>query len=56
VISGDSSTDLVERMFSYVPSAKILLIGRKSLRRKIGKLYFVLVTEDISETVRAEIL
>ncbi len=36
--------------------ARILLIGRDTLRTNKGKLHFVLITEDISETVRAEIL
>ena len=55
-MSDGSSTNPVERMFPFVRRAKILLIGRNTLRRKIGKLHFVLITEDISEGVRAEIL
>ena len=46
----------VERLFPFVLRAKILLIGRDTLRTNKGKLHFVLITEDISETVRAEIL
>ena len=46
----------VERLFPFVLRAKILLIGREKLRHNKGKLHFVLVTEDIAESVRAEIL
>ena len=46
----------VERMFPFVLRAKILLIGREKLRHNKGKLHFVLITEDIAENVRAEIL
>jgi hypothetical protein len=43
-------------MFPFVLRAGILLIGREMLRRNKGKLHFVLITEDISESVRVEIL
>jgi len=46
----------VERLFPFVLRARILLIGRDTLRRNKGKLHFVLITEDISESVRTEIL
>ena len=46
----------VERLFPFVLRAKILLIGREKLRHNKGKLHFVLITEDIAENVRAEIL
>jgi hypothetical protein len=46
----------VERLFPFVLRAGILMIGRETLGRNKGKLHFVLITEDISETVRAEIL
>jgi hypothetical protein len=46
----------VERLFPFVLRAKILLIGREKLRHNKGKLHFVLVTEDIADSVRAEIL
>ena len=36
--------------------ARILLIGRETLRRSKSKLHFVLITEDIAEHVRAEVL
>ena len=46
----------VERMFPFVLRARILLVGRETLRRNRGQLHFVLITEDVAETVRAEIL
>jgi hypothetical protein len=46
----------VERLFPFVLRAQILLIGREKLRHNKGRLHFVLITEDIAENVRAEIL
>ena len=46
----------VERLFPFVLRAGILLIGREKLRHNKGKLHFVLIAEDIAESVRAEIL
>ena len=46
----------VERLFPFVLRAGILMIGRETLGRNKGKLHFVLITDDISEAVRAEIL
>jgi len=46
----------VERLFPFVLRAKILLIGREKLRHNKGRLHFVLITEDIAENIRAEIL
>ena len=46
----------VERLFPFVLRARILLVGREKLRANKGRLHFVLITEDIAENVRAEIL
>ena len=46
----------VERLFPFVLKARILLIGRDTLRRSKSKLHFVLITTDLSEGSRAEIL
>ena len=54
--TGGSSTRPVERLFPFVMRARILLIGRETLRRSKSKLHFVLITEDIAEHVRAEVL
>ena len=54
--NSEAPTRSVERLFPFVLRARILLIGRDTLRTNKGKLHFVLITEDISESVRAEIL
>ena len=46
----------VERLFPFVLRAGILLVGRDTLRRSKSKLHFVLITLDISEQSRAEVL
>ena len=46
----------VERLFPFVLRSRILLVGRETLRRSKGKLHFVLITRDISESSRAEVL
>ena len=46
----------VERLFPFVLRSRTLLVGRDTLRRSKSKLHFVLITHDISETSRAEIL
>jgi hypothetical protein len=51
-----SPTRPVERLFPFVLRARILLVGRETLRRSKSKLHFVLITEDIAESLRTEIL
>jgi len=51
-----ASTKPVERLFPFVLRARILLVGRSTLHRSKSKLHFVLVTEDIAESIRAEVL
>jgi hypothetical protein len=46
----------VERLFPFVLRSRILIVGRDTLTRSKSKLHFVLVTHDLSETSRAEIL
>jgi hypothetical protein len=55
-MASEGSIRPVERLFPFVLRAGILMIGRDTLSRNKGKLHFVLITEDISEAVRAEIL
>jgi hypothetical protein len=43
-------------MFPFVLRSRILLIGRDVLRRSKGRLHFVLITRDLSESSRAQIL
>src|SRR5664279_2077662 len=46
----------VERLFPFVIRARILLVGRETLGRSMSKLNFVLITRDISEQSRAQVL
>lgn len=46
----------VTRLFPFVLKTRALIIGRESLRANLGKLHFVLVTDDIAEEHRAEVL
>jgi hypothetical protein len=46
----------VERLFPFVMKSRTLLVGRDTLRRSKSKLHFVLITADLSEGSRAEIL
>ena len=55
-VTSGSSKPPVERLFPFVLRARILLVGRETLRRSKSKLHFVLITEDIADGIRAEIL
>ena len=46
----------VERLFPFVLRARILLVGRETLLRSKSKLHFVLITDDLAEQSRKEIL
>ena len=46
----------VERLFPFVLRSRILLIGRDTLLRSKSKLHFILITTDLSENSRTEIL
>ena len=46
----------VERLYPFVIRSRILLVGRETLGRSKSKLHFVLITLDISEQSRAEVL
>jgi hypothetical protein len=46
----------VERLFPFVLKTRSLLAGRDALRANKGKLHFVLITTDIAETSREEVL
>jgi hypothetical protein len=47
---------LVERLFPFVLRARALLVGRENLYRSKRKLHFVLITTDLSENSRNQIL
>jgi hypothetical protein len=46
----------VERLFTFVLKSRALIVGRDTLVRSKGRLHFVLVTTDISENSREQIL
>ncbi len=46
----------VERLFPFVLRSRILIAGRDTLLRSKSKLHFVLITRDISDNSRDEIL
>jgi hypothetical protein len=46
----------VERLFPFVLRSRILLVGRETLLRSKNRLHFVLVTTDLSEQSRHEVL
>ena len=46
----------VARLFPFVLKTRSLIVGRDSLRANKGKLHFVLITEDIAEASREEVL
>lgn len=46
----------VERLFPFVLKSRLLLVGRDVLRRSKGKLHFILVTHDLSENSREQVL
>ena len=46
----------VERLFPLVLRSRILLVGRETIRRSKSKLHFVLITRDISDNSREEML
>lgn len=49
-------TEPVERLFGFVIRSRGLLIGRDTLRSNKGKLHFVLITTDIADASREEVL
>ena len=55
-MSDPTSAKPVERLFPFVLRAKILLVGRETLRRSKSKLHFILVTEDLAPDIRTEVL
>jgi hypothetical protein len=46
----------VERLFPLVLRSRLLLVGRETIRRAKSKLHFVLITRDLSENSRQEML
>ena len=46
----------MERLFPFVLRSRILLVGRDTLQRSKSRLHFVLITRDLSEKSRAQVL
>ena len=46
----------VERLFPFVLRSRNLIVGRDTLARSKSRLHFVLITHDLSERSRAEVL
>ena len=46
----------VERLFPFVIRSRGLIVGRETLSRSKGRLHFVLITLDLAEGSREEIL
>ena len=55
-MSTDAPAKFVERLFPFVLKSRNLIVGRDTLRRSKSNLHFVLITTDISDGSRAEIL
>jgi len=55
-VSETTSTKSVERLFPFVLKSRALIVGRDTLRRSKGRLHFILITTDLSENSRAEVL
>ena len=46
----------VERLFPFVLRSRIVIVGRENLSRSKGNLHFVLITKELSENSREDIL
>ena len=55
-MSNTAPTKSVERLFPFVLKSRALIGGRDNLIRSKGRLHFVLITTDISENSREQIL
>ncbi len=55
-MSERESDTAVERMFPFVMRSRNIIVGRDTIWRARSRLHFVLITSDLSETSRAEIL
>jgi len=55
-VSEADPTKSVERLFPFVLKARALIVGRDTLARSKGRLHFVLITTDLSENSREQVL
>ena len=56
MMSDTVSTKSVERLFPFVVKSRAFIVGRDILARSKSNLHFILVTTDISENSRDQIL
>ena len=56
VVRTESPAKPVERLFPFVLRSRNLLVGRETLLRSKSRLHFILITDDLSERSRAEVL
>ena len=52
----EGSAKPVERLFPFVLRSRNLMVGRDTLQRSKSRLHFVLITDDLSEPSRAQVL
>jgi hypothetical protein len=55
-MSSGEPSEPVERLFPFVLSAQLLIVGREALRNNKSRLHFVLIATDIIEAHREEVL
>lgn len=55
-MSDEVSTKPVERLFPFALRARVLIVGRDTLSRSKSRLHFLLITHDLSENSRAQVL
>lgn len=55
-MSDDVPAKPVERLFPFVLKSRALIVGRDTLARSKSNLHFILITTDISENSREQIL
>jgi hypothetical protein len=52
----ESAPGGVERLFPFVLKSRALLVGRDTLLRAKGRLHFVLITSDLSDSSRTSVV
>jgi hypothetical protein len=52
----DNKNSGPERLFPFVQRARIFIVGRNNLQRSRSRLHFLLITTDLSESSRSEML
>jgi hypothetical protein len=55
-VSDEAPGKPVERLFPFVLKSRALIVGRDTLVRSKSNLHFILITTDISENSREQIL